>query len=94
MMCSSTGREVSLGDPNLRHGFFTQALTEGLSGQADYNKDGLVYLTELDAYLYNRVKDLSNDRQHPLTAKPVSFVPFVLSAVMPGTVRFPGRSFP
>ena len=51
MMCSSTGQEVSIEDPQLGHGFFTQALTEGLSGQADSNKDGLVYVTELDAYL-------------------------------------------
>ena len=79
MMCSSTGPEVSHEDAKLGHGFFTQALTEGLSGQADYNKDGLVYLTELDAYLVNRVKELSNDHQHPVTAKPASVVPFVLS---------------
>jgi WD40 repeat protein len=79
MMCSSRGQEVSLEDPNLGHGFFTQALTEGLSGQADFNKDGKVYLTELDNYLFERVKTLSNDRQHPVTAKPSSVTPFVLS---------------
>ena len=79
MMCSSTGHEVSFEDPQLGHGFFTQALAEGLSGQADSNKDGFVYLTELDAYLFNRVKELSNDHQHTVTAKPASVVPFVLS---------------
>ena len=70
---------MSLEDPKLGHGFFTQALTEGLSGQADYNKDGFVYLTELDNYLYERVKELSNEQQHPVTAKPASVVPFALS---------------
>ena len=55
MMCSSTGNEVSFEDPQLGHGLFTQALAEGLSGQADSNKDGFVYLNELDAYLVNRV---------------------------------------
>ena len=79
MMCSSTGQEVSIEDPKLGHGFFTQALAEGLSGQADFNKDGFVYLTELDNYLFERVKELSNNRQHPVTAKPASVVPFVLS---------------
>jgi uncharacterized caspase-like protein len=79
MMCSSTGREVSVEDPKLGHGFFTQALAEGLSGQADSNKDGSVYLNELDSYLFERVKTLSNDRQHAVTAKPASVVPFVLS---------------
>jgi uncharacterized caspase-like protein len=79
MMCSSTGREVSIEDPGLGHGFFTQALVDGLSGEADLNKDGLVYLTELDNYLFERVKALSHDRQHAVTAKPASVVPFILS---------------
>ncbi len=79
MMCSSRSQEVSLEDPNLGHGFFTQALTEGLSGKADYNKDGFVYLTELDNYLYERVKELTNKQQHPVTAKPASVEPFALS---------------
>jgi uncharacterized caspase-like protein len=79
MMCSSTGQEVSIEDAKLGHGYFTQALAEGLSGQADTNKDGSVYLTELDSYLFERVKTLSNDRQHAVTAKPASVIPFVLS---------------
>ena len=43
------------------------------------NKDGFVYLTELDSYLFERVKKLSNNRQHAVMAKPASVVPFVLS---------------
>ena len=79
VMCSSTGWEFSAEDAKLGHGLFTQALAEGLSGQADYNRDGLVYLTELDAYLVNRVRDLSQDHQHPVMAWPASVLPFVLS---------------
>ena len=79
VMCSSTGREFSMESAALGHGYFTQGLTEGLSGRADYNKDGLVYLTELDTYLSDRVKELSQDHQHPVTAKPMSVVPFALS---------------
>ncbi len=79
MMCSSKGQEVSIEDPQLGHGFFTQALTEGLSGQADYNKDGFVYFNELDLYLFERVKQLSTGHQHAVTAKPASVEPFVLS---------------
>ena len=78
-MSSCTGGENSVENAALKHGYFTQALTEGLSGRADYNKDGLVYLTELDAYLVNRVKELSNDHQHPVTARPTSVKPFPLS---------------
>ena len=79
MMCSCTGREVSMEDSVLGHGYFTQALAEGLEGRADLNQDGSVYLTELDAYLFERVKALSHDRQHPATAKPASVFPFVLA---------------
>ena len=38
-----------------------------------------MYLTELDNYLFERVKGLSNNRQHAVTAKPASVVPFALS---------------
>ncbi|MGA8348088.1 MAG: caspase family protein [Isosphaeraceae bacterium] len=82
-MSSSTGQEVSIESAEWKHGYFTQALTEGLSGKADMNNDGLVYLTELDAYLFNRVKDLSNNSQHPETAKPLSVRPFPLSLSRP-----------
>jgi WD40 repeat protein/uncharacterized caspase-like protein len=82
-MSSSTGSEVSVESAALKHGYFTQALTEGLSGKADINNDGDVYLTELDAYLVNRVKDLSNDSQHPVTARPAGVRPFPLSRPRP-----------
>ena len=82
-MTSSTGQEVSVESAEWKHGYFTQALTEGLSGKADINNDGLVYLTELDAYLVNRVKDLSSNRQHPTTSKPPGVRPFVLSRSRP-----------
>src|SRR5262249_3327072 len=42
VLCSSTGREYSLEDAEQGHGYFTQALLEGLSGKAGYNKDGVV----------------------------------------------------
>jgi WD40 repeat protein len=78
MMCSSTGNEVSIEDINLKHGYFTQALTEGLSSRADLNGDGYVNLKELDAYLFDRVKELSKDKQHPVTFNPGT-VPIILS---------------
>ena len=79
VMGSSTGAEASLESPDVGHGFFTLALSEGLTGRADTNRDGLVYTTELDTYVYDRVKELSRDTQHPVTAKPASVRPFPLS---------------
>ena len=79
MMCSSTGRELSAESHRHQHGYFTVALKEGLSGRpgdgsklngSDQNNDGSVYWNELDIYVSNRVKELSNGQQHPVSAHP------------------------
>jgi WD40 repeat protein len=79
VMASSMGRESSLESNADRQGYFTLALTEGLAGQADLNKDGVVYLNELDAYVTERVKALTRGQQHPVTAKPTSIRSFPLA---------------
>ncbi len=78
-MCSSTGREFSLENNEFRQGTFTLAIVEGLSGKADFNKDGVVYLNELDAYVTDRVKELTRGQQHPVTGKPGSIRSFPLA---------------
>ena len=79
VMASSTGREFSLENNAERQSNFTLAIVEGLSGNADYNKDGSVYLNELDTYVTERVKALTKGEQHPVTAKPASIRSFPLS---------------
>jgi WD40 repeat protein len=79
VMASSTGREFSLENNAERQSNFTLAIVEGLSGAADSNKDGSVYLNELDAYVTDRVKALTKGEQHPVTAKPASIRSFPLS---------------
>jgi WD40 repeat protein len=79
VMCAAMGGEESQENGVQRHGLFTQALIEGLSGAADYNKDGLIQLTELDLYVDNRVAQLSKDEQHPVTAKPTTVRSFALA---------------
>lgn len=83
VMSSSLGREFSLESLEFKHGFFTLALMEGLAGKADFNRDGLVYLSELDAYAVRRVKELSKGQQTPVTAKPPTVRSFPLSSVDP-----------
>lgn len=46
-----------------------QALKEGLSGAADFNRDLLINVPELSFFLRDRVYDLSNRQQ-------LSFIPF------------------
>jgi WD40 repeat protein len=79
VMCSSQGREYSLESADVKHGYFTYALVEGLAGKADLNRDGAVFLNELDIYTARRVKALSEDRQHPASARPPNIRPFVLA---------------
>ena len=74
------GREESQEKDEWGHGAFTKALLEGLDGQADCNKDGAVYLTELDAYVTDRVKVLTKGQQHPTTHKPSTVRSFPLAA--------------
>jgi uncharacterized caspase-like protein len=79
VMCSSTGREFALESPQVEHGYFTLALTEGLAGKADYNNDSVIYLNELDLYVTDRVKELSHERQNPRLNKPGSIQWFPLT---------------
>ena len=79
VMASSTGREFSLESNARRQSTFTLALVEGLSGAADYNKDHVIYLNELDNYVSDRVKELTQGQQHPVTARPTSVRSFPLA---------------
>jgi hypothetical protein len=50
-----------------------------LPGRADQNKDGVEYLNGLDAYVTDRVKELTRRQQHPVMAKPTSIRSFPLA---------------
>jgi WD40 repeat protein len=79
VMCSSMGREESQEQASWGHGAFTKALIEGLQGSADFDRDGAVYLNELDLYVTERVKALTGGRQHPVTQKPTTIRSFPLA---------------
>jgi uncharacterized caspase-like protein len=79
VMCSSRGRESSLESDQTRAGFFTLGVTEGLSGRADLNGDGIVYIHELDTYAASRVRQLSGGKQHPITGRPPTIRSFPLT---------------
>ena len=79
VMCSSMGREYSMESDRHQQGYFTVALLEALNGKADTNQDQLVYLTEIDAYISDRVKTLTDGMQHPVTSKPTTIRSFPIS---------------
>ena len=70
VFASSTGNQYSLEDPAWGNGAFTKALVEGLSGEADWTKDGNISINEMDLYLSERVKKLTGGQQTPTTSKP------------------------
>ena len=69
-MCSSLGEESSLESTATRAGFFTLGVVEGLAGRADFNRDRVIYIHELDFYAKLRVTELSGGRQNPVTGRP------------------------
>ena len=78
---SSTGKQFSLEKDELQNGVFTKSLIEGLAGQADYSKDRLVSIAELETYLSDRVKELSKGQQKPVSAKPKAVEDFKIAQV-------------
>src|SRR5262249_25138034 len=68
---SSTGREVSQEDDSWGNGAFTKALLEGMpaagrNGKADLTGKGVITTAALDAWLSERVKELTRGSQHPV----------------------------
>ena len=70
MFSSSTGRELSVESHEWKNGAFTKALVEGWSGMADYSKDGAISIAELDLWISDRVKVLTQKAQHPVAVRP------------------------
>lgn len=79
MFASSTGREVSIEKAEWENGAFTEALLEGLSGKADYSQDGSLSIEEISLWLSNRVKELTDRGQHPVTRRPDTVPDFPLA---------------
>jgi WD40 repeat protein len=79
VFASSMGRESSLENDEWKHGAFTKAIVEALDGYADYNRDKTIYLSELELYVPERVKQLTEGQQHPVMQKPTTIRSFPLA---------------
>jgi hypothetical protein len=67
---ASQGAELSQESPAWGHGAFSLALIEGIEGKADLLHKGSITVSALDAYIANRVKDLTEGHQHPVMSRP------------------------
>jgi len=76
---ASSGRQVALERPEWGNGAFTKALMEGLGGKADMLGKGQITINGLDYYISERVKELTENRQTPTTAKPQTIADFPIA---------------
>ena len=66
VISAAGGSEFALEGDKWGNGVFTYVLINGLSEKkADYNKDGEITISELQAYLQAKVPELTNGRQTP-----------------------------
>jgi len=79
VFAAATGKQSSQESSRWKNGAFTEALIEGLGGQADYTKDGAITINELDLYLSERVKALTSGSQTPTTTKPKTVPDFPIA---------------
>ena len=66
ILTASGANEVSEENETLGHGVFTFYLLEGLRGNADTDKDGLITVDEIYRYVSFRVPEATNNEQHPV----------------------------
>lgn len=80
ILTASGANEVSAEKDELQHGVFTHFLLEGLRGQADTDRDGLITVDEVYTYVSKQVPQATNQEQHPVK-KGIVEGPLVLSIV-------------
>lgn len=78
---ASAPRQESLENQAWGNGAFTRALVQGLSGDADFRREGVVTHKGLDYFVAHEVKSLTQGRQTPVTAVPNGVSDFGLAAV-------------
>ncbi len=79
VITSSRPGQKSQEHPAWNNGAFTKALVEGLMGKALKDRQGFITFTALDAYITQRVKELTKGTQAPATQKSTEVSDFPLA---------------
>ena len=66
IISACSANEVSKEDDSLGHGVFSYYLLEGLKGEADFDGDGIITVSELFGFLSKKVPEASGQDQHPV----------------------------
>ncbi|WP_321494300.1 caspase family protein [uncultured Desulfobacter sp.] len=84
IMTAATGASYSMEDATWGHGAFTKAILEGLGhtgkAAADFDRNHIVTIKEIDLYVTQRVKELTRGKQKPTTIVPESVPDFAVAA--------------
>nr|VFJ48490.1 MAG: WD40 repeat [Candidatus Kentron sp. FW] len=81
VMAAAGDQEESREHSEWRHGAFTKALIDGVEGKADRDENGRIGIRELDRYITERVKELTEGRQHTITDIPEDMPNFTVAMV-------------
>lgn len=79
VFASSTGGQFSQENADWGNGAFTKAVVEGLQGAADFKKRGRITYKGLDAYVSDRVDELTRGEQTPVTPVLAGVPDFVIA---------------
>lgn len=79
VFASSTGRQDSLENQAWGNGAFTKALVEAFNGKAAYQDSKTITVKMVDAYLSDRVKELTKGQQTPTTTRPPNIQDFPIA---------------
>jgi len=80
VICAGDGRrEVAGENAQIRHGYFTKALLDGLAGAAGKNAQGEITLTRLFGFVEEKVPETTDDQQHPVMGRPTTLRSFSLA---------------
>jgi uncharacterized caspase-like protein len=82
VFAGSAPRQESLERLAWGNGAFTKALVEGLSGRADFRREGLVTHKGLDYFVSHEVARITNGLQTPVTTVPSALADFGIAAVI------------
>lgn len=80
---AATGKQLSQENDAWGNGAFTKAVVEGLSGKADFGKTGRITHKGLDFYVSERVKQLTDGTQSPVSIAPRGITDFPIAVVRP-----------
>jgi len=79
IMTATTGSGYSYEDAKWGHGAFTKSFLDGVGKmRADYDKDNVITIKEIDLYITSNVKKLTDGKQKPTTIIPNSIPDFAI----------------